>query len=169
MSFNILESGWNRITSTLDVEVLHGVPVRVTNTVTQHDDSQQVIDENQVSAKISELTGLNVSMCDWKSISANEEEWSVCINKEEFEEVLHRLALASAALYVDRFHKPIDRTAVDWDDAEYACDFNHALEFCCIPWGALNKSSYFDQYVTDMHRESLRLVSSGITPPIDAE
>lgn len=169
MSFSTSDSGWSRIAPMLDVEVLHGVPVRVSKTVTSHHIEPQAVDENLISEKIHELTGLGVSVYDWTSISSNEQEWSVCIDKNEFEEVLHRLALSSAALFVDRFHKPIDRNAVDWDDAEYTLDFNHALQYCCIPWDTLKKSDYFDRYVTDMHRESLRLVDAGISPTVEAE
>ena len=164
MSFNIHDSGWSRITPTLDVEVLHGVPVRVSNS-----DASQEIDVDLITEKIREITGLSVSMNDWQCISADEHEWSVCINKEEFEEVLHRLALSSAAMFVDRFHKAIDPNAVDWDDATYNVNFKHAREHCCISWGSLNKNDYFEHYIADMHNESLRLINAGISPYVEAE
>jgi len=69
--------------------------------------------------KIHDLTGLTVSMHDCININADEEEWSVYIDKKEFEEVLHVMALSSAAVFVDRFHKVIDSSAVytwTWGD-----------------------------------------------------
>ncbi len=169
MPFNIPDSGWSRVTPALDVEVLHGVPVRVTNSDTRQQNDSVQLDENLISEKVHELTGLRVSVCDWTSISANEQEWSVCVDKKEFDEVLHRLALSSAAMFVDRFHKAIDHNAVDWDLAEYNYDFNHALEHCRIHWGTLNRDDYFEHYIADMHEESLRLVTAGISPQVEAE
>jgi len=169
MSFNITDNGWSRVTPVLDVEVLHGVPVRVSKAESSPQTDIQQIDESLIAEKVHELTGLHVSVCDPKNVSANEQEWSVCVDRQEFEEVLHRLALASAAMFVDRFHKAIDRNDVDWDSAEYNYDFNHALERCCLPWGALNKNEYFERYVDYMHKESLRLVYEGISPYVGAE
>lgn len=161
---NTVESGWNRMSSGLDVEVVHGIPVRVSSTNNTHQSDEIVISE-----KISALTGLAVSVSDWKCISTDEQEWSVCIDKKEFREVLHRLALASAAMFVERYHKPIDKNAVDWDSAEFDYDFNHALEHCCIPMGSVNKKDYIDRYLSDMHTESERLVAAGIAPFVEAE
>jgi hypothetical protein len=164
MATHIVDSGWSRLSSALDVELLHGVPIRVSNS-----DTSAHIDEKLITDKISALTGLSVSVCDWISLSAKEQEWSVYVDKKEFSEVLHRLALASAAMFVDRYHKSIGRNAVDWDSAEFNYDFNHALEHCGIPWDTLNKSAYFERYVTDMHEESVRLINSGIAPQVEAE
>lgn len=156
--------GWNRIASGLDVEVEHGVPVRISNT-----GQYSSLSEQSVSSKIHKLTGLTVSVDDWINISPGEQEWTVCIDKTEFVEVLRRLALASAAMFFDRFHKPIDANAVDWDRAEYTYDFNHAIEHCCIPYGTLNKDYYFEAYLKTMHEESVRLFDQGISPLVEAE
>ena len=164
MSMNICESGWCRIEQGLDVEFQHGVPVRISNTDTSHE-----LDERTVSKKLYELTGFTVSMHDWININAGEQEWSVCIDKREFEEVLRRLALSSAAMFVDRFHKVIDASVVDWDEAEYNYDFNHAVEHCCIPYGTINKSDYFSDYIKIMHEESARLINEGVSPLVEAE
>ena len=157
-------NGWNRVAPGLDIEVQHGVPVRISNTR-----SSEEFNESSVTEKIFELTGFNVSMHDWMSITANEQEWSVCVDKREFVEVLKHIAISSAAMFVDRFHKAIDHTAVDWDTAEYNYDFNQAIEHCCIPYGTLNKDHYFEQYITTMHEESMRLINDGISPMIEAE
>jgi len=157
-------SGWKRVTPALDIEVQHGIPVHV-----YCKDTVQPYDDHQITDRVHELTGLSVSVHDAINLSTKEHEWSVCIDKSEFVEVLHRLALASAAMFVDRFHKPIDQSAVDWNRSEFSYDFNHAVEHCCIPWGTLDKQSYFERYTHVMKTESLRLVDAGISPLIDAE
>ena len=157
-------TGWKRVTPALDVEVRHGIPVHVYST-----DSVQPYDDRQITDRIHAVTGLTVSVHDGAKLSTQEHEWSVCVNKNEFEEVLHRLALASAAMFVDRFHKPIDDGAVDWNAAEFSYDFNHAIEHCCIPIGTLDKQSYFDRYAKVMKNESVRLIDAGISPLVEAE
>ncbi len=157
-------SGWKRVTPALDVEVRHGVPIHVHCT-----DQVQPYDDHQITDKVHKLTGLTVSVHDATNLSTKAHEWSVCIDKNEFEEVLHRLALASAAMFVDRFHKAISSTAVDWNEAEFTYDFNHAVEHCCMPWGSLNKQAYFDRYIDVMKKESIRLIDAGISPLVEAE
>ena len=82
---------------------------------------------------------------------------------------MRRLALASAALFVDRYHTPIDKDSVDWDNAEYARDFNHAAECCCVDPREMDRKAYFDDYVSQMHRETQRLLDAGEPPPVDPE
>ena len=156
--------GWKRIESCLDVEIEHGVPVRISNTNTR-----QRLNELSISYKIQKLTGLKVSVDNWINITPGEQEWSVCVDQKEFSEVLRRLALSSAAMFVDRFHKPIDKNAVDWDRTEYSYDFNHAIEHCCIPFNTLNKDYYFEEYIKVMHEESQRLYDEGISPAVEPE
>ena len=72
-------------------------------------------------------------------------------------------------MFVDRFHKVIDGGAVDWNDAEYSYDFNHAVEHCCIPYGTISKSDYFSNYIKTMHEESVRLINEGESPLVEAE
>ena len=164
MQIKASQTGWKRITPALDIEVLHGVPVHV-----YCNDTVQPHNNRQITDKIHELTGLTVSVHDGAKLSTKEHEWSVCVDKSEFEEVLHRLALASAAMFVDRFHKAIDDSAVDWNTAEFSYDFNHAIEHCCIPLGTLDKQSYFERYASVMRKESARLVETGISPLVEAE
>lgn len=158
------QSGWKRITPALDIEVRHGVPVHV-----YCNDSVQPKNDQQIVDRIRKLTGLTVSVHDGINLSTNEHEWSVCVDKNEFDEVLHRLALASAAMFVDRFHKSIDNTSVDWNAAEFNYDYNHAVEHCCLPHGSLNKQSYYHRYVSVMQKESARLINAGISPLVEAE
>ncbi len=164
MPMNTCHCGWRRIKPYLDVEFQHGIPVRISNI-----EPSRQLNKRAISRKIHNLTGFTVSIQNWKNINTDEQEWSICIDKKEFKEVLHRLALSSAAMFVDRFHKVIDGNAVDWDDAEYNYDFNHAVEHCCIPYGTINKSNYFSDYIKTMHDESARLINEGVSPLVEAE
>ena len=156
--------GWNRIASGLDLEALHGIPIGISN-----NRNQSLLNNENISDKVLELTGLRVSVQNWVNVSKDEQKSQVCIDRKQFEEVLHRLALSSAAMFVDRYHRPIDRYAIDWDASEYNYDFNHAIEYCCIPYDSLNKEQYFKNYIQAMHDESVRLVDEGITPFVEAE
>lgn len=164
MSINFSHCGWTRTATGLDIEVKHGLPMRVSNT-----DTSQHIDEQQISEKVYKYNGFTVSLHDGVNESPLEQQWSVCIDIKEFEEVLRGLALSSAAMFVDRFHKPTDRYAVDLDYAEYTFDFNHAIKHCCIPWNMLKKEDYYDRYIDIMHKESVRLINNGISPIVEAE
>jgi len=164
MQIQSYQDGWNRIASGLDVEIEHGVPVRISSKIPDDE-----INAQSISERVRALTGLRVTLNGRTDISSDEKEIAVCIDKSEFAEVLRRLALSSAALFVDRYRRPIDNSAVDWDYAEYNRDFNHAVEHCCIPYGTLNKEHYFEGYIKTMHEESLRLIDEGITPFVEAE
>ncbi|NOQ87838.1 MAG: hypothetical protein GQ550_02850 [Gammaproteobacteria bacterium] len=164
MFYDSYQDGWSRVNSGLDVELKHGIPVRVSNSKV----SAQ-FNERTITNKILQLTGFTVSMHDWMSISADEQECTICIDKNEFADVLKQLAASSAAMFVDRFHKPIDHTAVDWDRAEFSYDFNQAIEHCCLPYDSLDKDYYFERYLKTMHEESVRLVSEGVSPMVESE
>lgn len=166
MYIDASQDGWKRIATGLDIELKHGVPVRISNTGSSEN---QRLGKKSIADQVHELTGLAVSVNNWINISQDEQERSICIDRNEFIEVLRRLALASAAMFVDRFHKPIDKNAVDWDVAEYAYDFNQAIEHCCISYGTLNRDYYFQYYIKTMHEESVRLIEHGISPMVDAE
>jgi hypothetical protein len=79
------------------------------------------------------------------------------------------LALASAALFIDRFHKPVDASAVDWDRLEYLTDFREALDHCGLASDDIDKDAYRDDYLETMHRETQRLAQSTDTPLVEPE
>ena len=163
------QDGWNRIDAGTDVEVQHGVPVRVSHKDSSTAGSESLLNDQKISDKVLELTGFRISVKNWINIAEHEQESAVCIDRDEFNEVLRRLALSSAAMFVDRFHRPIDQYAVDWDNSEFNYDFNHAAEHCCLPYDSLDKKDYFKNYVKAMHDESVRLINEGISPIVEAE
>ena len=157
------KSGWVRMHNGFDIELKHGVPIRVSDNGLDlpHDTSE-------LTNEITRLTGLPVIIGSWQACEyPGEQEAVLHIECSQFKEVLRRLALASAAIYVDRFQKAIDADVVDWDSAEYSSDFNDALERCELARSQISKQDYFDFYTQTMHEESQRLAESGTSPIVD--
>lgn len=162
---DISTSGWVRLSSGFDVELAHGIPVRLSN-----NGLDRPANDAQLVEEVAGLTGLTVAIAGWEASSEpGEQEAGLCVDALEFGAVLQKLALTSAALYVDHYHMPIDPDAVDWDSAEYARDFNHAAECCCLDAAEMNRQDYFDDYVSTMHAETQRLVEDVITPIVGVE
>ena len=159
------KSGWVRISNGFDVELRHGIPVRLS------DNGKGVPgDTDAVRGEIRNLTGMTVSVGGWEAGEGKgEQEAPLRVAGSQLGEVLRRLGLASAALFVGRFHKAIDVDVMDWDQSEYSSDFNEALEYCGLDRHEVNKSEHFDAYVEIMHQESRRLMDEGIDPIVDAE
>ena len=119
---------------------------------------------------MSALGKLHVYLGAWESGErAGEHEACLTVSGREFAEVLRRLAVSSAALFVERYHKPVDESDVDWDRLEYLKDFRTALEFCGLARGDMDMDDCFDDYVEAMHRETRRLVQSGELPLVEPE
>ena len=165
MTDNTTQNGWINLSNGFDVELQHGVPVRLSNNgLDIPSDDALLIEE------VTSLSGLTVVIAGWEaSDEPGEQEARLCVDALQFEQVLRRLALASAALFVDRYHTPIDQDSVDWDNAEYARDFNHAVECCCLGHGEMDRKQYFNMYVEQMHAETKRLIDAGESPLVDTE
>jgi len=93
----------------------------------------------------------------------------VFVSGKDFAEVLRRLALSSAAMFIDRFHKPVDAGDVDWDRLEYLKDFREALDHCGLAWGDIDKDAHLDGYLETMHIETQRLAQSTDSPMVEPE
>ena len=165
MTDTIITNGWHRLDNGFDVEVLHGIPVRLSN-----NGLDIPADDADLIDTVSQMTALKVTIVGWhEGETAGEQETRLCVDALQFEDVLERLALSSAALFVDRYHTAIDTDSVDWDKAEYDRDFNQAIEHCGLESSDLNKDDYYKVYVTFMHAESNRLIDSGIDPLVESE
>ena len=165
MTDSTLKNGWHRLKNGFDVEIKHGIPTRLSNNALgiPMDDAHLVDD-------VSEMTGLKVTIVGWHPAeSSGEHEARLSIDALQFEDVLQRLAISSAALFVDRYHTAIDTDSVDWDKAEYDRDFNQAIEHCGLEPGDLNKEDYYKVYQTFMHSESNRIIEAGIAPLVESE
>lgn len=159
------QSGWISLSNGFDVELHHGIPVRLSS-----NGIEIPADDAQLVAEVGSKTDLTVVIAGWKdSDEPGEQEARLCVDALQFEQVLRRLALASAALFVDRYHTPIDKDSVDWDDAEYARDFNRAVECCCLEQGEMDRKEFFSMYVELMHAETKRLIDAGESPLVDTE
>jgi hypothetical protein len=160
-----MQNGWVSLSNGFDVELQHGIPVRLSNNGLDIPSDDALLVE-----EVTRLSGLTVVISGWEDADEpGEQEARLCVDALEFEQVLRRLALASAALFVDRYHTPIDQDSVDWDNAEYARDFNHAVECCCLDQGAMDRKQYFNIYVELMHAETKRLIDAGESPMVDTE
>ena len=165
MTDNTTQNGWVSLSNGFDVELQHGIPARLSN-----NGLDIPLDDALLVEEVTRLSGLTVVVSGWEDADeASEQEARLCVDALQFEQVLRRLALASAALFVDRYHTPIDQDSVDWDNAEYARDFNHAVECCCLDQGEMDRKQYFNIYVELMHAETKRLIDAGESPMVDTE
>jgi len=159
------KNGWERLANGFDVEFRHGIPVRLSD-----NGKQLTSPESTLIDEITALGGLRIRMGEWQpGAAANEHEAQLWVFSEQLEEVLGRLALASATVFIDRFGKPIDKDDVDWDTLEFVSDFRTALDYCGIEWGDVDKDSYLDGYLDTMHQETRRLAASQETPMVEPE
>ena len=160
-----VQNGWERLPIGFDVEFTHSIPVKVSD-----NGKGLTIPESVLVEEIAALGKLRVRLGEWKSDEhTDEREARVFVSGKDFAEVLRRLALSSAAMFIDRFHKPVDAGDVDWDRLEYLKDFRAALDHCGLAWGDIDKDAYLDDYVETMHRETQRLVQSKDSPLVEPE
>lgn len=160
-----VRNGWERLPNGFDVKFRHGIPVRISD-----NGRGAVVPEEVLLEEVAALGKLHVSLGDWEpGERPGEREAGLYVHGDGFSEVLGRLAAASAALFVDRYHKAVDDHDVDWDRLEYQKDFDAALEICRLSGGDVDRESCFAEYAEIMHRETRRLAQSGELPPVDPE
>lgn len=160
-----VRNGWERLSNGFDVEFRRNIPVRVSDN--GHD---MAVPEDVLLEEIAALGKLHVNLGDWTSGErVGEREACLTVSDQEFAEVLRRLAVSSAALFVERYHKPVDDDDVDWDRLEYLKDFRCALESCGLSWGDVDMDACFDDYVEAMHNETFRLAQTGELPLVEPE
>jgi len=160
-----LQNGWERLPSGFDVEFKHNIPILVSD-----NGKGLTIPESVLVEEITALAKVHVRLGEWMPDEhAEEHKARVFISGKDFAEVLRRLALSSAALFIDRFQKPVAAGDVDWDRLEYLKDFNEALDRCGLAWGDVDKDACFADYVATMHRETQRLAQSSDAPLVEPE
>ena len=160
-----VRNGWERLPNGFDVEFRHSIPVRISD-----NGRGMTVPEDVLLEEVSALGKLHVSLGDWESGErAGEHEACLTVSGREFAEVLRRLAVASAALFIERYHKSVDDNDVDWDRLEYLKDYRAALKFCGLARGDIDMDDCFDDYVVAMHRETRRLLQTGELPLVEPE
>ena len=160
-----VRNGWESLPNGFDVEFRHSIPVRISD-----NGRGMTVPEDVLLEEVSALGKLHVCLGAWESGEyTGEHEASLTVSGREFAEVLRRLAVSSAALFVERYHKPVDASDVDWDRLEYLKNFWAALGFCGLAWGDVDMDEYFDVYAEVMRVETCRLVQSGESPLVEPE
>jgi hypothetical protein len=149
----LIQHEWARLPSGYDVLLEHGVPCRISNNRLAIPDSVQgLIDQ------IFELTGLHVTIGPWlPGEGEGELEAPLVVAKSDLDRVLHKLALHSAAVFVDRFNRAINANDPDWDEAAYHEDFGRALKYCGLSWGEVKPEAHYPAYRRAMEDETARL------------
>jgi len=157
--------GWYRLPNGYDVRFSHAIPVRVS------DNGQGLtVPEEVLQEEIAALSHLHVSLGAWETGERpGEHEARIVVSEKEFEEVLHRLAVASAALFVERYNRAVEDEDVDWDLLEYRSDFARALELCGVQRGVFDMDACFAAYARALHQETRRLVQEGAHPLVTPE
>jgi hypothetical protein len=160
-----VRNGWESLPNGFDVEFRHSIPVRISDNGHGMTVPQEVLLE-----EVSALGKLHVSLGDWESGErSGEHEASLYVSGQEFSEVLRRLAVSSAALFVERYHKMVDKRDVDWDRLEFFRDFRTALKACGLDRGEVDMQDHFYNYIAAMHEEVERLMLSGESPLVEPE
>ena len=160
-----VNNGWKRLPNGFDIEFRHAIPVRLSD-----NGEPATIPESVLLEEITALGGLHVRLGRWlPGEKTDEHEARIYVSGKQLPEVLRRLAVSSAALFVERYHKPIDKEDVDWDTLEYVKDLGTALDDCGMQWDDIDRHAYFDDYLETMHRESQRLAEQRETPLVEPE
>ena len=165
METNMITNGWSRLPNGYDVEFKHSIPYRLSDN--GHNKS---VPEPELIEEITALGKLKVRLGDWEAgENDNEREARVYVSSRDFGEVLRRLACASAALFVERYHKPVDYSDVDWDELEFHEDFHRALDHCGLARGDISQDAWREIYVNAMHQETRRLAAKDESPLVEPE
>lgn len=160
-----VSNGWERLSCGCDLELRHGIPVRLSSA-----DGAPDIPATELAREVAEHTGLQVRLEKWlPGEKAGEVQARILVNGERFTEVLNRLALSAAVLFFDRYHKPVDSDDVDWDTLEFANDFRRALDYCGLGWDDVDRDTCRAGYLRTMHKETRRLAAATEAPLVEPE
>jgi len=165
MTGSPVRTGWERLPCGCDVELRHGIPVRLSST-----GETPGISAADMAGEVAALTGLRVNVGEWlPGDDSGELQAEIHVTGEQFTEVLNRLARSAATIFFDRYRKPVDRDDVDWDTLEYANDFRRALQYCGLDWQEVDREASKATYLEAMHTETRRLASATNPPPVEPE
>ena len=165
MDTSTKRNGWQRLSSGFDVEFRDGIPYRLSDNGKSRELADTVLIE-----EITALGKLHVKLGQWAAGERpGEHEARLYVSSHDFAEVLRRLAQSSAAVFIDRYQKPIDSNDVDWDRLEYLKDFQAALDHCGLDPAAMQQDNFRDIYIEAMHRETHGLAQAGEPPLVEPE
>jgi hypothetical protein len=139
--------GWIGLPSEGEVYLEHGIPRQV-RVVTSS------VDVERMAEEVADIAGMHVTLGRWEADQeTGEMEAVVHIAAEDVNEILKRLAHASAETFYDRYQKPMDASDLDFDDEAYAQDMNYALAVCGLHWGQIDDRPLKRTYLRALHRE----------------
>ena len=165
MNSATVRNGWERLPNGFDVEFRHNIPVRLSD-----NGKGLTVPESTLIEEITALGNLRVQLGRWQpGEKPGEYEVPVFISDKQLREVLERLALCSASMFYDRFHKPVNKDDPDWDRLEYLKDLAIALDHCKLDMSDIDQNVYIDNYVKTMHEETRRLSQLSETPLVEPE
>jgi hypothetical protein len=152
----LIEHEWVRLENGFDVMLEHGVPCRISDNKLPIPSSPK-----ELQQKILELTGLHVTIGQWTPGEGKDElEAPLTVEKSDLQRVLEKLALHSAAFFVDRFNRAINQKKdPDWDETQYHEDFARVLKYCGLAWGEVKPQTYYERYRIAMEQETAKLAS----------
>lgn len=146
-----LTHGWVELPSGFEVELEHGIPVRVGNAGLALPPDSAALEE-----EIARETGLRVQIGRWEPVEG-ELEARLTVSRDDLAEVLRRLARASASVFVDRFVKAYDEIDTDYGQGAFAQDFSLALGYCGLDWGSVDQEPFYRDYLETFKAETERL------------
>ena len=99
-----IRNGWERLSNGFDVEFRSSIPVRISD-----NGRGMTVPEDVLLDEVNALGKLHVNLGTWEfGENAGEHEACLTVSDREFAEVLRRLAVSSATLFVERYHKAVD-------------------------------------------------------------
>lgn len=132
---------WLAVGPDARVHVCHGIPDRA------YACEGGVPGIDEVAGIVERETGLHVRVGSWcDSEDGDCLEAEVHVAPEDFDEVLSRLAQASARTYWDRYHAALGPDDTDYLEAAFAADLNRALGHCGLSWGNVPPGGHYDRY-----------------------
>jgi hypothetical protein len=160
-----VQNGWERLPNGFDVEFRHSIPIRVSD-----NGKNLTIAGPGLVEEIAALCRLRVQLGEWEPGERTDERAArVFVSGKDFAEVLRRLALSSAAMFIDRFHKPVEAGDGEWDRLDYLKDCREARDHGGRAWGDIDKDAHLDGYLETMHIETQRLAQSTDSPMVEPE
>lgn len=136
------------------VHVCHGIPDRAYACEDGMPGTAEMADV------VARATGLHVQVGSWRDSTAGDcLEADVMVAPEDFDEVLARLARASAQTYWDRYHDRLGPDDTDYLEAAFAADLNQALHHCGLSWSRLPAGPHYERYSAIVHEVCDQLAS----------
>lgn len=142
-------NGWVMLPCGADLLLEHGIPVRVWA------GEWEDINRAHVVADIQMMSSLHVHLAD--AVDADGE-LAVQVSCADIPEMLRRLAMVSAATFVDRYQKPIGEESADYDEEAFAQDMSEVLARCGLQWSDVDRASCRQTYSDALHAAADALV-----------